>query len=76
MINLRTDHARIDVYGRDGRLQRVLVSRAAEETDVALDLAVRERDGAVEIAVLWARPPGILSGPTARLVLYRWRPTR
>ncbi|WP_412061662.1 hypothetical protein [Rubrivirga sp. IMCC45206] len=75
-INLRTDHVRLDVYGRGGRLERVLVSRAAEETDVPLDLAVRERGDAVEIAVLWARPPGILSGPTARVVLYRWRPTR
>ena len=77
VLNLRGDHVRVDVYGRDGVLERALVSpRPWAPTDaVPLDLAVRQRGAATEIAVLEARPPGILSGPESRVVLYRWRPS-
>ena len=75
VLNLRADHLRVDVYGRDGRLRRALVSpgpwRPLEH--VALDVAARRRGGAVELAVLWARPPGVLVAPDAYVTLYRWR---
>ena len=75
VLNLRGDHVRVDVYGRDGRLRRVLVSPGpwAPADAVPLDLAVRQRGAAVELAVLLARPPGLLQGPESRVVLYRWR---
>lgn len=74
VLNMRTDHVRIDVYGRDGALQRVLmtpVSRAPE-TVMALDLAARETASGVELAVLFSRPPGLLRTPDSRIALYRW----
>ena len=76
VLNLRDDHVRIDVYGRDGRLQRVLVSPGERipTQPVALDLAVRQRGEAVEIAVLRSRPPGLLQAPASEVALYRWRP--
>ena len=75
VLNLRSDHVRVDVYGRDGRLERVLVSPSRGlEVDVALDLAARRGpDGGVELAVLLARPPGVFQTPESRIVLYRWR---
>ncbi len=74
VLNLRSDHVRIDVYDREGRLGRVLVSPTRGiETDVALDLAVRRAGEAVEVAVLMARPPGVLQTPESRILLYRWR---
>lgn len=78
VLNLRNDHVRIDVYGRDGEIRRVLVSpRPWAPTDVVpLDLAVRPGPGgAVDLAVLMARTAGIFQGPESRVVLYRWRPT-
>ena len=73
VLNLRSDHVRVDVYDRDGRLQRVLVSPARGlETDVAMDLAVRRNEGAVELAVLMVRPPGVLQTPENRILLFRW----
>ena len=74
VLNLRSDHVRVDVYGRDGRLRRVLVSPGpwAPDGPVALDLAVRERGGAVELAVLRALPPGLLRSPDAEVTVYRW----
>ncbi len=76
VLNLRGDHVRVDVYGRDGRLQHVLVSPGARTPvePVALDLAVRQRGDAVEIAVLRALPPGLLKAPASEVALYRWRP--
>ena len=75
VLNLRSDHVRVDVYDRDGRLERVLVSPSRGlEIDVALDLAARRGpDGDVELAVLLARPPGVFQTPESRVVLYRWR---
>ena len=75
VLNLRSDHVRIDVYDRDGGLERVLVSPSRGfEIDVATDLAVRPGPrGAVDLAVLMARPPGMLQTPESRIVLYRWR---
>lgn len=75
VLNLRADHVRVDVYDRAGRLQRALVSPGPwAPTDVVpLDVAVRPGPGgAVDLAVLLARPPGVLQGPASRVVLYRW----
>ncbi len=79
VLNLRDDHLRIDVYGRDGRLQRVLVEPRPWQPlrPVPLDLAVRTlgpRQRGVEIAVLRARPPGLLREGAGAVALYRWRP--
>lgn len=73
VLNMRSDHVRIDVYGREGELERILVSPARGlELDVAQDLAVRRGPGgAVEIAVLMARPPGVFQTPENRVVLFR-----
>ncbi len=75
VLNLRSDHVRVDVFDRDGQIERVLVSPTRGfEIDVATDLAVRAGpDGAVDLAVLMARPPGVLQTPESRVVLYRWR---
>ncbi len=74
VLNLRSDEVRVDVYDRDGRLQRVLVSPTrGPETDVAFDLAVRRAGRAVELAVLMARPPGVLQQPENRVLLFRWQ---
>ena len=77
VLNLRTDHVRVDVYGRDGRLERVLATRPVRgpETVFALDLAARPRPGGgVDLAVLFSRPPGLLRTPDSRVDLYRWTP--
>ena len=74
VLNLRSDHVRVDVYDRAGRLERVLVGPERSEAVYPLDLAVRERGGAVQIAVLLARPPGLLQAPESRVVLYEWAP--
>ena len=78
VLNLRGDHVRVDVYGRDGRLEHVLVSPGVRTpvAPVALDLAVRQRGDAVEIAVLRALPPGLLKAPASEVALYRWQPAR
>ena len=76
VLNLRTDHVRVDVYGRDGRLERVLASRRVRgpETVFALDVAVRAvGDGGLEVAVLFSRPPGLMRSPDSRVDVYRWR---
>ena len=79
VLNLRADHVRVDVYDWAGRLERVLVSPGRSEEVYPLDLAVRERGGpqaggAVEVAVLLARPPGVLRAPASRVVVYAWAP--
>ena len=75
VLNLRDDHLRIDVYGRDGRLERVLVESGPWQPlrPVPLDLAVRTVGGATEIAVLRAQPPGLLREGAGAVTLYRWR---
>ena len=75
VLNLRGDHVRVDVYGRDAVLRRVLVSPTPWQPleHAAFDLAVRRRGGAVELAVLMQRGPGLLQPADAFLALYRWR---
>ena len=77
VLNLRGDHVRVDVYGRDGVLQRVLVSPRPWQLlqHVALDLSARRQtDGTVELAVLMQRPRGLIQQADAFVALYRWRP--
>ena len=82
VLNARADELRVDVYDRGGRLRRVLVSpgpRAPLDL-VAYDLAVRRAPGpgsgagpgAVEVAVLWLRPRGVLRGAGSAVELFRW----
>ncbi len=77
VLNLRDDHLRIDVYGRDGQLERVLVEARPWQPlrPVPLDLAVRQVGGATEVAVLRAQPPGLLREGVGAVTLYRWRAT-
>ena len=76
VLNLRGDHVRVDVYGRDGVLQRVLVSPKPWQVlqHVALDLSVRRSpDGFLDLAVLMQRSRGVIQPADAFLALYRWR---
>ena len=75
VLNMRDDHIRVDVYGRGGRLERVLVSARPWQSlaYVPVDLAVRQTDLATEIAVLMQRPSGLLQKADSRVVLYRWK---
>ena len=76
VLNARADELRVDVYGRDGRLERTLVNagRRGPLELVAVDLAVRAGAGAVEIAVLWQRPRGLLRSAGSAVELWRWVP--
>lgn len=63
VLNLRTKHLRVDVYDREGRLQRVLVEPPPEDLEAPdyfpLDLAVYRGESAVEslrIVVVTHRP--------------------
>ena len=78
VLNLRGDHVRIEVYGRDGRLQRALVSPRpwSPLQHVPIDVGARRAaDGALEFAVLMQRSAGLLQSGDAYLALYRWSPT-
>jgi hypothetical protein len=75
VLNQRTDHIRIDRYGRDGVLDRVLVSPMpwALLDVVAVDLAVRDGGGgAVEMAVLLQRQSGVFQTAGSRVMRFRW----
>lgn len=76
VLNLRDDQVRVDIYRRDGQIERVLVGPEllATRPVVDIDLAVREVAGVVEIAIVSARLGGLGRTPAARLALYRWRP--
>lgn len=73
VLNLRFAGLRVDVYGRDGRLRRILAGpqgATAEEDGGSFyprDLAVRRMGPAVEIAV-------VVSQPSPRVLRYRWTP--
>ena len=82
VLNLRGDHVRVDVYGRDGVLQRVLVSPGPWHVleHVALDIGARlstdpgQPEGTVELAVLMQRSRGVIQEADAFVALYRWSP--
>lgn len=77
VLNMRDNHVRVDVYGTDGVLRRVLVSPGPWQTlaYIPVDVAVREIGATVEIAVLLQRPSGVIQRADNRVVLYRWEPT-
>ena len=77
VLNARADELRVDVYDRAGQLRHVLVSpgRRGPLDLVAVDLAVRRgAGGAVELAVLWQRPRGLLRRGGSAVELFRWAP--
>ena len=39
---------------------------------IPIDIAVRQTDAGVELAVLLQRPSGLIQSADSRLVLYRW----
>ena len=70
VLNMRPGWLRVDVYDRDGRLERVLVERRpkAGTEFYPMDLAVRRTNaGRYELAVVAAQP-------TPQLTVYRWTP--
>jgi len=73
VLNLRFAGLRVDVYGRDGQLRRILAGAqgaTAEEDGGSFyprDIAVRRVGSAVELAV-------VLSQPSPRVLRYRWTP--
>jgi hypothetical protein len=70
VLNLRPGWVQIDVYDRNGRLQRRLVEPHDEGNPnfYPLDLAVRRTEHGYTFAVT-------LRAPEPRLELYRWRPS-
>jgi len=77
VLNLRGDHVRVDVYERDGVLQRILVSPRPWQVlqHVALDISARRQpDGTVELAVLMQRSRGVIQQADAFVAMYRWTP--
>ncbi|HYE94853.1 MAG TPA: hypothetical protein VD962_01490 [Rubricoccaceae bacterium] len=76
VLNLRVDVVRVDVYGRDGRIERALVGPWPEEglRGFPVDLAVRQEGNDYALAVLFQNPGGAFSRPGGRLTLYRWQP--
>ncbi|MEM1057466.1 MAG: hypothetical protein AAGI52_18265 [Bacteroidota bacterium] len=79
VLNLRTERIRVDVYNREGQLQRVLqgpIPTGEDGGNLVLDaypadLAVRQTAVGPEIAVLLQRPRGLLQSADARVVLFR-----
>lgn len=69
VLNLRPGWLRIDVYGRDGRLRRVLAEpgTSGSRNYYPRDVAVRRTDDGLAIAV-------VISAPEPRLQLFRWTP--
>jgi hypothetical protein len=69
VLNLRPGWVQIDVYGRDGRLQRRLLEphRRGNRGFYPLDLDARRTDAGYRFAVA-------VRSPEPRLELFRWRP--
>jgi len=67
VLNLRPSTMRVDVYGRDGRLQRILIGTGApQEGSLYLrDVDVRVSEDTVDVAVA-------LTLPEPEVRLYRW----
>ena len=74
-LNVRDNHVRLDVYGADGALRRVLVSPGPWSmlAYVPVDIAARRVGAVTEFAVLMQRPSGLVQRADSRIVLYRWR---
>jgi hypothetical protein len=73
VVNLRSDHVRIDVYDRAGRLQRALVHHGAGAGDhFPVDLAARRDPSGVLLALVMQRPGGLLSQPGGYVLVVRW----
>jgi hypothetical protein len=74
VVNLRSDHIRLDVYDRAGRLQRALVHHSEGAGDhYPVDLAARRDTSGVLLALVMQRPGGLLSEPGGYVLVVRWR---
>lgn len=79
VLNLRAERVRVDVYGRDGRLRRVLQGPVPTLEDgqpttldvYPTDLDVRQTANGLEIAVLLMRARGVLQRADSRVILFR-----
>jgi hypothetical protein len=67
VLNLRPGWLRVDVYSRNGRLQRVLTEAAREGSrdDYPRDIDVRRTARGIQVAI-------VRSNPEARVELYEW----
>lgn len=75
VANLRGDHIRIDMYDRNGRLQRVLVSSGNElpYEVFTVDMVAWPVEGGVRFALLVLRPGTAFMRPSGRVVVFEWR---
>jgi hypothetical protein len=73
VINLRSDHLRVEVYDRAGSLRRALEHHAAGLDDsFPVDLAARRDTSGVLLALVMQRPGGVLSEPGGYVLMLRW----
>ena len=74
VLNLRADHIRIDVYDREGRIERVLVYTDVEALPNAfpVDIAIRQDGDALLFALVMQNPGRLLSDPSGYVLILRW----
>ena len=74
VLNLRADGIRIDVYGREGRIERALAYTDVEAMPNAFpaDIAIRQDGDALLFALAMQNPGGLLSDPSGYVLILRW----
>ncbi len=74
VLNLRADGIRIDVYGREGRIERALAYLDVEALPNAfpVDIAVRQDGAGLLFALVMQNPGGLLNDPSGYILMLRW----
>ena len=74
VLNIRADGIRIDVYGREGRIERALVYLDVEALPNAfpVDIAVRQDGAGLLFALVMQNPGGLLDDPSGYILMLRW----
>ena len=74
VLNLRADGIRIDVYGREGRIERVLAYTDVQALPNAfpVDIAVRQDGNSFLFALVMQNAGGLLSDPSGYVLMLRW----
>ncbi|MCH7975765.1 MAG: hypothetical protein IIC18_04325 [Bacteroidetes bacterium] len=74
VLNIRADGIRIDVYGREGRIERALVYLDVEALPNAfpVDIAVRQDGAGLLFALVMQNPGGLLNDPSGYILMLRW----
>jgi hypothetical protein len=75
VANLRDSHVRIDVYDRQGRIQRILASSGNElpYQVFTVDMVAWPVEGGVRFALLVLRPGTAFMRPSGRVIVFEWR---